>query len=470
MPDGQVLTFRPQAGPQEDFLASSADIAIMGGSAGGGKSYALLMEPIRHRSVTGFTAAIFRRNMVDLRKPGGLWSESQTMYRAAGASPRESPKLEWRFPSSATVEFAHLEHDKTTYSWHGAQVCFLGFDELTSFSAHQFWYLLSRNRSACGIRPYIRATTNPDADSWVAKFLEWWIDQETGYAIPERSGKLRWFVRLGETLMWADHPSELAHHVDNHGDPIPPKSVTFVPASLDDNKELMKLDPGYRANLMALSTVERERLLHGNWKIRPAAGLYFQRHWCNVVEARPTDGKWMWARGWDLAATEEREGTDPDWTTGTLIGINLETQRLCIADHRFDRVSPHRVDQMLQSVAADDGRNVIQALPQDPGQAGKYQRQRFATLLHGYNVRFRRMSKTTGSKIERFAPFSAQAEAGNVDVVRGPWNDRLFTELEKFPPDTDSGHDDDADSVSEAYAALTQKRSKAGVGHYRRAH
>ena len=45
------------------------------------------------------------------------------------------------------------------------------FDELTHFTAHQFFYMVSRNRSTCGVRPYIRATCNPDADSWVADFL-----------------------------------------------------------------------------------------------------------------------------------------------------------------------------------------------------------------------------------------------------------------------------------------------------------
>ena len=346
-------------------------------------------------------------------------------------------------------------------------MCLIGFDELTQFTAFQFWYLFSRNRSTCGVRPYIRATCNPEADSWVALLIAWWIDQDTGYAIPERSGVLRWFVRVGDTLIWADSPEELAEYKDDRGEPIPPKSLTFIPASLDDNPALLKADPGYRANLMALTTVERERLAKGNWKIRPAAGLYFQRHWCNVLDARPDGDEWRWARGWDLAATEAREGTDPDWTTGTLMGINAKTNRLCIADHRYDRLSPHGVEAMLKAVAEHDTRRVTIALPQDPAQAGKSQRARLAGLLQGYNVRFRRMSKTTGNKIERFSGFSAQAEARNVDVVRGPWNERLFQELENFPPGNNMGHDDDADSVSEAYAALIERQSAPMVGQYR---
>ncbi len=52
-------------------------------------------------------------------------------------------------------------------------------------------------------------------------------------------------------------------------------TVTFVPSRLEDNRILETVNPNYRSNLMALGTVERERLLQGNWKIRPAAGLLF---------------------------------------------------------------------------------------------------------------------------------------------------------------------------------------------------
>ncbi|MFS6779604.1 terminase large subunit domain-containing protein, partial [Staphylococcus aureus] len=128
----------------------------------------------------------------------------------------------------------------------------------------------SRNRSTCGVRPYVRATTNPDADSWVAEFISWWIDQKTGYAIPERSGVLRWFVRIGDNIIWADHPEELEMYTmpgpGGEEVPIPAKSVTFISSKLTDNKILMAADPGYMANLMSLPLVERERLLGGNWK------------------------------------------------------------------------------------------------------------------------------------------------------------------------------------------------------------
>lgn len=447
---------RPQKGPQSTFLGTPADIGIYGGSAGGGKTWALLMEPIRHLANPDFGAVFFRRTTVQIRNQGGLWDESEILYRLAGGVPREHV-LDWRFPSGSAVTFAHLEHDKTVAGYQGSQIPLICFDELTHFSAKQFWYMVSRNRSMCGVKPYIRATCNPDADSWVAQFIAWWIDQDTGLAIPERSGVLRWFVRVGDAIIWADSPEELADHKDMNGVPLPPKSVTFVPAKLTDNQKLMAADPGYMANLLSLPTVERERLLGGNWKIRPAAGLYFQRHWCETVDAIPPN-LIRSTRGWDLAATQKTEENDPSWTVGTKIG-RLDDGRYIVLDHRRDRVGPHKVEQMIVNTAKNDTRRVRISLPRDPGQAGKSQSRYLATALAGFDVRF---SPETGDKVTRFGGFSAQAEAGNVLVLRGAWNEIWFSELEGFP---EGLHDDDADSTSRAFSDLVGVGSETeGVG------
>jgi hypothetical protein len=149
------------------------------------------------------------------------------------------------------------------------------YDELTHFTEAQFWYLLSRNRSMCGVKPYIRATTNPDADSWVATLISWWINQDTGLPIPERAGLIRWFVRVGDKLVWNDDPARLEGYTLPNGEPIPPKSFTFIPSKLSDNRVLMQGDPSYQTSLMALPTVERERLLAGNWKIKHKGHAFF---------------------------------------------------------------------------------------------------------------------------------------------------------------------------------------------------
>lgn len=444
----------PQSGPQEAFLSSSADIAIYGGAAGAGKTWAELLEPLRHvTSNPEFAAVFFRRTTVQIRNVGGLWDASMRLYPLTGASPT-AHVLEWNWSHGGKVKMAHLEHESNVFDWQGAEIPLILFDELTHFTQTQFFYMLSRNRSMCGVKPYVRATCNPDADSWVARFIAWWIDQKTGFAIPERSGVIRWFIRINDSLIWGDSKREL---IDKYGikgiddeDPeqVRPKSVTFIPGKLSDNPALMKADPGYLANLKALPLVEQARLLGGNWKIRPAAGLYWKRAWCEIVDAVPSDLDIV--RYWDLAATEKTDNNDPDWTVGIKLGRSRGSGIYYWLDSRRDRANPHGVEELLKNTAAMDGVATLIGIPQDPGQAGKSQSQSFVRMLNKYNVRSRREQ---GDKIVRFGPFSAQCQAGNVKVLRGAWNEDSFVVLEGFPA---MAHDDDVDGCSGAYTMLNE--------------
>ena len=264
----------PQPGPQTAFLSSKADICIYGGSAGAGKTFALEMEPMRHLGVKNFTAVLLRRTSKQLTKAGGPWDESFNLYPHVGGEPKTST-LEWNFPAGSKITMGHIEYEKDLTSWDGSQIALIMFDQLESFTERMFFYMLSRNRSVCGVRPYIRATCNPDAGSWLKQFLIWWIDQDTGYPIPERSGVIRYLVRYGRKLHWFDTKSEAqAFCVENEIDPGAPKSVTFIPATLDDNKILMEKSPDYKANLQAMSKFDRNRLLGGNWNERPDGGEF----------------------------------------------------------------------------------------------------------------------------------------------------------------------------------------------------
>ena len=261
----EEVRIKPQPGPQTLFARSNADIAIYGGAAGGGKSWSLMFEPLRHIHRPGFNGVIFRRTMEQVKQSGGLWDESYRLYGTCQGVPKMQSR-QWVFPSKAKIGFAHMEHEQTKLNYQGAQIAYEGFDEITHFSESQVFYLLSRNRTLCGIRPYVRATCNPEP-GWVANLLEWWIDQQTGYAIPERSGKLRYFYRLEDKLHFYDSAEEAKDNHPQQAGVADPKSLTFVAAKLSDNAILQKADPGYLANLLALPRVERARLLDGNWKI-----------------------------------------------------------------------------------------------------------------------------------------------------------------------------------------------------------
>lgn len=439
----ETIQIGPQVGPQTDFLTTSADIAIYGGAAGGGKSYALLLEPLRHYKNSRFGAVIFRRNSTQVRNEGGLWHESMALYGPLGAHPREA-FLEWIFPTNCRVKFGHLEHDRSVHDWHGSQIPFIGFDELTHFTERQFFYMLSRNRSTSGVPGYIRATCNPDADSWVRRFIDWWIGED-GYPIKNRSGRLRWFIRVEDALVWGDSREEL---IRLYGPEQLPKSVTFIPSTLQDNQILMQKDPSYLANLRSLSRVDRLRLEGGNWNVRATAGMLFQREWFPVIDAIPAG--WIQAiRFWDRAATKPNaENKDPDWTRGLLL-YKYPNGTWVVGDLRSLRDTPAKVEDLVKNVASHDTAMVRVMSQQDPGSAGVAEAHHFTGMLAGYDVRTMTTSK---DKVTRAKPVSAQAEVGNIKVLRAPWNAEFFTELENFP---DGAHDDIVDVLSGAFNELS---------------
>lgn len=443
----ETVEIRPQPGPQTAFLSTPADIAFYGGGAGGGKSFALLLEPLRHVHIPEFGGVIFRREGTQILNQGGLWDESSNLYPHVNGTPQQS-RIAWTFPSGARIRFAHLEHEKSKHAWQGAQVPYIGFDEGTHFTEGQFFYMLSRNRSTCGVRPYVRLTYNPDPDSFVTNLVEWYIDEATGYAIPERSGVLRYFIRRRDELIWADSPAEL---VEQFGPETASevKSFTFISASVFDNPALLSKDPGYLANLKALPTVEMERLLRGNHKVRPAAGLYFQRSWFEVVDAAPAGVKTI--RHWDLAATDPRPGTDPDWTVGLKM-TKTENGLYYVEDVVRLRGNPNAVEQAIANTAAQDGRSVEVSIVKDPGQAGKSQIVYYTKVLVGYAVTEYPTSK---DKVTMAAAVSSQAKAGNVKLVRGRWNSDFLNVLENFPS---SAHDDDVDALSGAFNKIIAAR------------
>lgn len=294
-----VILLRPQP-RQEKFLTCPADIAIYGGAAGGGKTWSLLFEPLRHVENEKFGAVIFRRTISEIIKEGAMWDEAGSIYPLWNAKPNQADHF-YRFPSSAKISFAHLQYETNLKDWRGAQIPLIEFDQLETFSQTQFFYMFSRNRSTSGVHPYLRGTCNPEP-GWLAGFLDWWIDDE-GYALPPRSGVIRWMVRENDVTFWADSPEELRRA---HPDSIP-KSVTFILSTVYDNQILLQKDPGYLANLQALSKVERARLLGdrrrgGNWKIRPAGRIYGEFTDSHVIPDFTIPITWPRYRGVDYGA------------------------------------------------------------------------------------------------------------------------------------------------------------------------
>lgn len=192
----------------------------------------------------------------------------------------------------------------------------------------------------------------------------------------------------------------------------------------------------------------------GQWQQRPSprGGLMFNRGWFEVVGVAPASVRWV--RAYDLAATEKKTKdttTGPAFTAGVKMG--RDASGVFYVAHVFrTRESGAGVRRTIKNTATDDGPTVQIDLPQDPGQAGKAQAQDMIAMLAGYNVH---ASPETGDKETRAEPFAAQAEAGNVKLVQGPWNAAYLDELELFPA---GKYKDQVDASSRAFARLVRQK------------
>lgn len=454
----EVITIKPQP-KQESFLQSDADIAVYGGSAGGGKTYALLLESLRHINNKLFGCVGFRRTSPQITTEGGLWDTSVSLYTLFNAIPSAYIRS-WKFPSGAKIKFSHMQHEKNMFDYQGAQIPLILFDELVHFTYKQFFYMLSRNRSICGIKPYIRATCNPDSESWVADLVSWWIDQDTGYPDINKSGIVRYFINDdNDGLLWSDDARDLTTKS------IKPKSFTFIPANVYDNQILLDNDPTYLSNLQALPLIERERLLYGNWKIKPNAGTLFDKSWIETVDYVPNGG--ITIRFWDFAATEKTvKKKNPDYTASVL--MRYVNKQYYILDCTADRISPDDIDRKLMNLAIQDKQFCLDTdssykirWEREPASAGIRETSRLISMLNGFDSNGIRPQ---GDKITRFRPFTSQASNKKVFIVKGSFNQMWLNHLHNQP---NLDHDDIMDATSGAYNATLEGGYSTMQGLYR---
>ncbi len=420
----QQKTFAAQPGKQSLFLSSSSDLAIYGGSRGGGKTYALLLECLRNTKNPGFQALIFRRTYPQILQPEGLWETSKKIYPYTGATGSQG-NLIWKWPNGSKITFSHMENPDDKYDWLGAGIPLICFDELNTFDSQQFFFLFGSLRSTCGVKPYIRCTTNPKANSWVASFIQWWWDPETGYPIEDRSGRIRYFIRMKDDFVWGDTKEEL---MKDYPDSLP-MSCTFIPSKVFDNKILLESNPGYLGSLKAMGTVDRERYLYGNWKISESGGKMFKREWFKTILPERPVGLRGFVRFWDVAATEPKKGnTDPDWTCGVLMALNSGIYYVC--DVQRFRGTPKVVEQRILQTAQTDPYGTKIRMEMEPGSSGVTAIDHYARyVLVGFNFIGIPSKK---NKVLRAGPFSSAAESGNVTLIRGAWNNNYLDELESF--------------------------------------
>jgi len=236
--DNHHVYFHANEGPQTDFLAAGEKDVLYGGAAGGGKSYAMIVDPLRYAHKSAHRALILRRSMPELRE---MIDKSRELYPQAfpGAKFREVEKL-WNFPSGAKVEFGFLERDADVYRYQGQAYSWIGFDEITHLPTEFSWnYLASRLRTTDKeIQTYLRCTANPGGvgSHWV----------KNRYIEPSEHNK----SFLGKDGL----------------------TRKFIPAKLADNPYLSE-DGVYEQMLKSLPPTQRQQLLEGNWDVAEGAAF-----------------------------------------------------------------------------------------------------------------------------------------------------------------------------------------------------
>lgn len=436
----------PNPGPQTRFLASTAGEILYGGAAGGGKSLATILCPLRWANNRYFRGLVLRRETTQLVD---LLDKAADLYpRVCPGAKFDVQKKTWTFPSGAKLRFNHCEHEQDAAIYDGHEFALVSFDELTHFTERQYRALRARIRSSKpGLPRYTRATTNPGGDGHEWVFRRWgpWLDPDC-----KVQGREQRFNDAGEKLPPAD-PGEVLYFITgDKGEDIwvpqgtldqdgqPAQSRTFIPALLRDNPKLLENDPGYAAKLRDLDPVRGAQLRDGNWLIKPARGLYFKRAQMQIVDAVPRDVRSV-VRYWDRAAS-----TDGDWTVGVRLSI-CHNDLVWIEDVVRFRGDPGLVEATIKQTADLDTTRVLQVLEQDPGQAGVQEVRYLIRALAGHRVVA--LPKRT-NKIVAAGPLSAQWTAGNVRLLRATWNEPFLSVLEGFP---DEKHDDDVDAASGAY-------------------
>ena len=274
----QNIIFKPNPGPQTSFLAANEREVLYGGAAGGGKSYAMLADPLRYMQHPQFSGLLLRHTTEELREL--IW-KSQEMYPKIYPGIKWSErKMQWIAPSGARLWFSYLDRDEDVLRYQGLAFSWVGFDELTQWSTPFAWnYMRSRLRSTAPDLPvYMRATTNPGGPghAWVKKMF---ID-------PSAPNKSFWATDI-------DTAQTLTYPAGHSKAGLPLFRRRFIPAMLVDNPYLAQ-QGDYETMLLSLPEHQRKQLLEGNWDVSEGAAFAEFNRSIHVIE--PTDIPRNWVK------------------------------------------------------------------------------------------------------------------------------------------------------------------------------
>ena len=280
----RIWSIIPQAGFQEEVLTNEADIKIIGGSRGSGKTAVSLIGAFAYADNPDVNMYGFRRLEADVKR--GIYKSSKPIFRGFATFADTNFEIKFFGGTGATMKMEHLQDlSKIKDRFRGAEMPYIVIEELAEFTKENLnviFDLIGSNRSTAGVPSQFVCTCNPVGKSNKLRlFLDWWIDPETDFAIPERSGVIRYFCRYGEDVMeiaWGNTPEEVYENPNartkicsltddpdrDYKDYI--TSITFIDGAYSENKILQVSDPKYMNRISSGGSKSTINDIRGIWR------------------------------------------------------------------------------------------------------------------------------------------------------------------------------------------------------------
>ena len=495
---------KPQEGKQKlalQRIKEGVDLVILGGARFGGKSVIGTMIPTMFIDDPEFRGIAFRKTFKQIMGGGGLWDKAKQMYPLFDGIQNKT-EMQFKFPSGATMQYSYLDKDGDEENHRGKEYTYILADEIDHLKKESVLFLTSCLRSNAEKESFMVGTLNPNPDSWLLPWLNWYLDEE-GYPDPEKAGAVRYFIEKDGDFIFRNTEQEIldefpeACYIEDHeGNKsyVKPMTFTFVFFNIYDNPIGLKTNERYIQKLNNLPEHQRKAELFGNWYARPKKQSLFHRDHVRGAEGervlRYTDlpSSYTSYRGWDKAyATPSATNRNPDYTAcSPKIIVPPEQDRyILVGDYHPDNTDRHDYkedetpimgmfredsfnrDDLILKQALYDGLDTAVVLSKDSASG---------TTDHTYTIKKliadkiqviedKLVSNAKDKKVKDFLPFCTAAKAGLVYIVEESFNPEtllnFYKALERFDG-TSSGRivkDDLVDAMSIAFDAAVRNEN-----------
>lgn len=283
----ETTIIRPHLGFQSSFVRTNVDVCFGGSSLGSGKTYGEILSIAEESLDPNWRGLFLRNNLDDIKAGGAILDTFRDVYgNSIQIRTADMPRVV--FPSGAYCDVTHAADqsiEALLRRFKGRQYDTIIYDELTGFSWDAFKTILTRNRGKSKYAGKCRASTNPERESWIRDFIDWYVGDD-GYIMEERDGVVRYFYMMGsdvKSVVWGSSKEEVYSlckaDIDKKLDrvygfmkgrdkwPSLIKSFCFYLGRMSENKEMLENNEGYLGSIAMSGGAEAEKMLMGNWNI-----------------------------------------------------------------------------------------------------------------------------------------------------------------------------------------------------------